>query len=676
MTSMNSQSELPAEGSLTDQPHGKSGWSLRLNAGRVILLLVLDLVLLGVLACPLSQVRLLFAPTTTASQTSSPITLTPSPTSSATPQPSPTLVTPTPSPVSSPPFPAGSSPEVSFPNQGTVILAIDEGTNTHLFAYHPLKLPLTRLTNDPWDDIAPALSPDGSRVAFASNRNGYWDLYILDFTSSETTRLTDSLEYDSAPSWSPDGQWIVHETYDEEGGLDLYVRSVDGTQPVVRLTNNPGADHSPAWSPQGRKVAFVSTRSGESEIWLADLDKPDPDRFINLSKSPSSHESHPVWSPDGTYLAWASVKDGIHDIVTLEDGKTGEEVNGVAHEPQTVGNGDWPAWSPDGKTLLSLLLAPNQAYLTAYDRGMPQLLMPPVKLPGSVEGLVWANKEIDFMHLAAIQQAAQVTATPLWSPALTPVAGMPGNRYQVVSLENVEAPYPRLHDLVDESFNALRTQLAAEIGWDVFASLDNAFIPLTSFLEPGMGEDWLYTGRAYALTPLPLNAGWMAVVREDYYPHTYWRVYLRAFYQDGSTGRPLYYQPWDFNARYSGDTVAYENGGVLAKDITSGYWLDFTQRAADYGWERLPALVAWQSSFPSARFNEFVLPGGLDWRSAMLEIYPPEVLVTPTQYVPPTLTPTRTSRWYQTPTSTPTATPRPTLTPANGTGTPTPTGTR
>jgi TolB protein len=243
----------------------------------------------------------------------------------------------------------------------------------------------------------------------------------------------------------------------------------------------------------------------------------------------------------------------------------------------------------------------------------------------------------------------------------------------VVELEDLEAPYPMLSDAVDESFAALRVALAEEIGWDFLSSLENAYVPLTDALDPGMGSDWLYTGRAFAFTSVPLSAGWMVVAREDFGLQTYWRVYLRARFQDGSAGEPLSGQTWDFSARYNGDTTAYEQGGLLAKTIPPGYWLDFSRFAQAFGWERLPALLQWRYSFPSSRFNEYAFTGSLDWRSAMLELYPPEALVTPTALVPPTRTPSPTPRWYRTHTPTNTSTPRPTLTPILPTFTPTPT---
>jgi len=115
-------------------------------------------------------------------------------------------------------------------SQGVIILSIDVGGFSHLFAYHPLNLPLTRLTSGPWDDVTPAVSPDGSQLAFASNRDGPWDLYLLDLASGAATRLTETPEYDGAPSWSPDGQFLAYETY--AGNLEVFIRPVSGDQPA------------------------------------------------------------------------------------------------------------------------------------------------------------------------------------------------------------------------------------------------------------------------------------------------------------------------------------------------------------------------------------------------------------------------------------------------------------
>jgi TolB protein len=531
--------------------------------------------------------------------------------------------------------PTEDAPRIESPlNQGVFILSLEEGGYSHLFAYHPLYLPFTRLTDGQWDDITPAISPDQTRLAFASNRDGPWDLYLLDLASGSVTRLTDTPEYDGAPSWSPDGQFLTYETY--TGNLEVYIRPVSGDQPPIPLSEHPVADFSPSWSPLGRQVAFISTRSGEREVWLANLDEPGPEKFTNLSRQPNSAEAHPVWSPSGS-LAWAAIENGARNLY-IWDG---------SGEPRLAGSGDWPAWNPDGNTLLTYLLTPDQAMLAAYSAVDGALVLPPVTLPGPLDGLAWLSSDLPAPLAEPLAQAASATPLALWQPSLSPLPDIPSGRHHLVPLYEVVAPYPQLHDMVDESFQALRARLASEAGWDFLVTLENAFVPLTAPLPPGMGEDWLYTGRAFAFSSLPADAGWLVVIPEEFGGQTYWQVYARARFQDGSQGRPLFDLPWDFNARYTGDLLFYQQGGALSGHIPVGYWVNVTRLASAYGWERLPALTTWRAAYPAARFNEFVLSGDQEWHDAMLELYPAEALVTPTPFVPPTLTPTPIPAWLQ-----------------------------
>jgi TolB protein len=653
------------------------GWNIRITPTGILLLTLINLVILGGLSYGISrllQSRGFTAGLNQAAQTNTPGVVTttsnPSPTLTSTLQPSESTTSP---PSETPTRqPATVSPQLISTltlNQGLIILALNEGGNTHLFAYQPegsgagQPLPLTRLTYGPWDDINPAISPDGQTVAFSSNRTGYWDIYLLNLASGGIGRLTDTPTYEAAPSWSPDSKWLVYEVYLDDN-LEIEIQSLDTLTDTIRLTDNPAADFSPVWSPKGRQIAFVSNRSGENEIWLADLDKSEEQRFQDISQDPNSKESHPAWSPDGDLLSWVGEQDGLRNLF-LEDLSSVVNYNTIENtpKPQDLGSGDWPVWSADGKMVLTILLAPNRTYLTAYSVHSLGLALPPIELPGPVNGLSWGNISLGTSLQNIYEQAYIVTPTALYENVMASQPTDAEERYRLSALNNVEAPNPYLHDAVDESFDALRARIAFEAGWDFLSSLENAYVPLTTPLEPGMGNDWLYTGRAFAVNTLPINAGWMVVIRQDFGIETYWHIFLRALYQDGSAGIPLHDQPWDFDSRYNGNTVIYEQGGIQQATIPPGYWIDFTVRALSYGWGRLPALINWRASYPAARFNEFVSTGGKDWTSAMLELYPPEAMITPSPVIPPTRTPTATLRWYVSPTPTNTPTPRPTYTP-------------
>lgn len=576
-----------------------------------------------------------------------PTTPTPPPTSTRTATPTATVTsTATPRPT------ATTTP---LPGDATQTYVISRGDNgyAHLFIYAPAKLPLTRITSGPWNDIAPAFSPDGGKIVFASDRNEYWDIYMVDLDTAQVTRLTDTPEFDSNPSWSPDGQWIIFESL-VDNQMEIFILSTVTPGQIIRLTNDPALDQQPAWSPQGRQVAFVSNRSGKNDIWLANLDQPDNGRFVNLTQTSAIDETRPAWSPDGSSLAWATHIDGEPDSLQLWDSAKPDQ------PPRTIGLGDWPSWSESGNEIATRLTTPNQDYLAAYTLD-GVLLMPPAPL-GTLRGLDWRIKQVTILPVI-FQKQAFLTPTSLWQFHLELLTDVPNQRAAIVSLPEIQAPHPFLHDAVDESFNALRKRIMTDAGWDVLGNLENAYTPLTSSLDPGKSEDWLYTGRAFALNPLTAKAGWMLTMREEYDGQTYWRIYLRALAQDGSVGEPLNNLPWDLNARYSLNPRAYDQGGEYASTLPTGYWIDFTNLAREFGWTRLPALGNWRSYYPGIRFNEFVLTGGLDWRAAMLQLYPPDIFTTPTVVIPPTKTPTITPTGYRYKTATPTITDTPSMRP-------------
>jgi TolB protein len=556
-------------------------------------------------------------------------------------------------------------PVISRNTEEIVVFSFEEDGYAHLFTYVPDEMPLRRITAGDWDDITPAPSPDGARIAFASNRSGFWDLYLLELETGEVRQLTDTPEYEGAPAWSPDGTFMAFEVYDDENLNIVVGPAFDPLSQPIPLTISSSSDHSPAWAPDGRHIAFIS----DGEVILADLDETDGSRFKNLSNTELASESHPVWSPDGRRLAWASAAQSV--------GRSGVYVwDPDKNVPASwIGDGNWPAWNVGGNQIITTLAAPNDTYLTIYslDGKLLQSLTP---FPAaSLRGLAWANLVVPDELPDGFRESAELTPAPLWAPNGEPVEEGASNRWSLAELNGVGAPYPQMHDLVDEAFAALRERVQLEVGWDALASLENAFVPITTALDPGFGEDWLYTGRAFAINSLMTNAGWMVVVREDFGAQTYWRLYLRAQLQDGSLGEPLRDLPWDLSARYNLDPKVYEQGGQYGS-VPPGYWVDVTALATQYGWERLPALPNWRTFYRGARFTEFTLSGGLDWYSAMLELYPPDVLVTPTRVLPPTITPSRTPLPTWTPL--PTRTPRPTRTPTptrSPTITPTPTGT-
>ena len=507
-------------------------------------------------------------------------------------------------------------------NFGILILSIREGADIHLFAYQPFlestidgdftALPLTRLTSGDHQDRTPAINSDGTMIAFSSNRDGQWDIYILNLQTGETERFTDTRAYDGNPTWSPDGQWLAYESYNQDN-LDIFIQDIAGTVGSIPLTNHPAADYAPVWSEQGRKIGFISTRNGIQEIWYADLDSSQQDKAIKVKNLPGISIDHPTWSSDGRYLTWSiNTEEGSHSLISWDSLHPDRD-------PVLLGTGDWPQWTRSGDLLYSLVEDPHNTYLTAYpiDHNNQGVMLPAIKLPGSTFGISWAPA---IVIPSSLDAQAGSSPTPLWEAA----ESGDSEHIELVQMNDLETTYPYLHPDAAESFRTLRKKVKNKLGWDFLATLENAYQPLSGPTDPRFNLDWLYTGRGLMINDLPRLANWIVVVRENFGTETYWRVYVRAIKQQGSQGMPLRYLPWDFNARYSGSNINYENGGAHAKTIPQGYWVDFTDLAQAYGWLRFPAQSYWQYSESASRYQYFAFRQGLSLESALNEIYSPE----------------------------------------------------
>ncbi len=539
---------------------------------------------------------------------------------------------------------------------GTLIFGARNGGRSHLWAAVPGDAQPIPLTAGDADDRDPAVSPDGQWLAYASRKEGNWDLYLLGLGSGEIRRLTSTPGYEAHPTWSPDGLWLAYEAY-YDTDLDIWILPIDGSQAPIQLTNQPGVDVSPAWDPNGRTIAFISDRDGSPDVFLANLDDP-ADRFRNLSRTADTVESGPAYSPDGERLAYSADRAGVAEILILS-------LSQPDHPPVSVGQGSSVVWSPDGNFLAAVVQTPFASSLVMYGLGVEMQVTAGLGGQGEVEGLAWT---------AAGLPAGQLTTATEPPPAFVVEISQTTQlgRLSLVDLPDYRPPGFELSDAADEAFNALRQHVAREAGWDFLGSLAYAFVGLNDPLPPGFAySDWLYTGRAFAFNLATFEAGWVEVLREDFAGQTYWRVFVRTGAQDGSMGEPLRGRPWTFDSRFLGDPTAYDQGGTLKESVPSGYYIDLTRIAADYGFDRLPAMANWRTFYPAARFNEFARTTGLAWSDAMAELYPPEAIVTPTAYRTPTLTPTATRRptatpwWWQwrTPTPSRTSTPPPSVTP-------------
>ncbi|HKP02322.1 MAG TPA: hypothetical protein VJU77_03085 [Chthoniobacterales bacterium] len=199
----------------------------------------------------------------------------------------------------------------------------------------------TNLTSNQSYNLFADWSPDGTKIAFSSDRSGDFEIYLMNADGSNPVRLTNNPAEDQRPRWSPDGtKFAFYSDRDNNAGhFEVYVMNVDGSQPT-RLTNTMGVDYEPTWSPDGRKIVFTSFRDGNSEVYVMDADGSNQ---MNLTNRPGGGDRQPAWSPDGSKIAFSSTRSGSGVFVMNPDGSN---VVQLTQSGSNFADGD-AAWSPD-----------------------------------------------------------------------------------------------------------------------------------------------------------------------------------------------------------------------------------------------------------------------------------------------------------------------------------------
>ncbi len=151
---------------------------------------------------------------------------------------------------------------------------------------------LNPVTRDPSQEYSSAYSPDGSQIAFVSDRDGNAEIYLVDADGSNPRRLTTTAQAEDQPAWTPNGTQIVYQSI-SAGTIDIWIMNADGSS-QRQLTAGTGANQDPSVSPDGQTIAFTSTRDGNYEIYLMNRDGTNQ---RNFTRSPAN-ENVPSWIGD------------------------------------------------------------------------------------------------------------------------------------------------------------------------------------------------------------------------------------------------------------------------------------------------------------------------------------------------------------------------------------------
>lgn len=193
--------------------------------------------------------------------------------------------------------------------------------------------------------IDPAWSKDGKRIVFTQLSTSQ-QIFTMNTDGTDLKQLTFTTSgYNRWAQWSPDGSRIAFASSRDGGDIEIYVMNADGSG-QARLTTVPGVDYFPTWSPDGTKIAFTSGRAGLTHIFVMNADG------TNVTRLTTSGAGNvdPAYSPDGTKIAFASFRfgstNGYELMVMNADGTNQVRLS------TNPGNDDNPTWSPDGTRIL------------------------------------------------------------------------------------------------------------------------------------------------------------------------------------------------------------------------------------------------------------------------------------------------------------------------------------
>jgi serine/threonine protein kinase len=195
-------------------------------------------------------------------------------------------------------------PRIS-PDGNSVAFSLGTGENRDIWIWDFVREIMTRLTINESNENTPLWTPDGQQIVFASDREGMDDVYLqrADGTNNVERLVSEPVISIWPQSWSSDGKTLITSDWNAQGGLNIGALLIDGDRERTFLLQEDYAETQPRVSPDGRWMAYVSSESGESHIYI----RPFPDLNQGKKQVSASAGKSPLWSPDSRELFYRGI---------------------------------------------------------------------------------------------------------------------------------------------------------------------------------------------------------------------------------------------------------------------------------------------------------------------------------------------------------------------------------